>query len=113
MEYVAPIRLPDLFKSTKTLEEQLTIMNSEVPSQLNVFPNPSKGYIIIEYHLDIEKTGIIDIRDINGVVIEQVVTNKLQDQVTFLTHDWKPGSYIATLKIGGRLMESCKFTLLR
>jgi len=113
IEYLAPIQLPDLNKSSKAIEDYLDIMNSEPPSQLEVFPNPSKDYVIVEYHLEIEKDGIIEVKDVNGIIIKQVSINRLQDQITVNTEGWKPGMYIATLKVNGQLKESVKFTLVK
>lgn len=39
-------------------------------------------------------------------------TNELQNQVTVITQNWKPGVYIANLFIDGSLVESVKFTLV-
>jgi len=112
IEYLAPIQLPDLYKSSKEMEEYLELINTEPPTQLAVFPNPSKDYVIVEYHLEIEKDGIIEVKDVNGIVVKQVKIERLQDQVTVSTQNWKPGLYIITLKIGGKSIESCKFTLI-
>lgn len=112
MDYLAPIQLPNLFKSTREMEEYFEIMSSVPPSQLSVFPNPSKDYVIVEYHLEIEKEGSIEVKDVNGLVIKKVQINRLQDQVTLTTQYWKPGMYIATLIIDGKSVESCKFTLV-
>ncbi len=113
IEYLAPIQLPNLYKSSKEAEELLEIINSEAPSQLSVFPNPSKGYVIIEYHQEMEKDGTIEIKDVNGITIKKVYINILEDQVIVGTHDWKPGVYIASLIIDGISIESCKFTLVK
>lgn len=113
MEYLAPIQLPNPYKSTKKMEEYLEVMNSQPPSKLSVFPNPSKDFVIVEYHLEIEKGGIIEVKDVNGHLLNKIQVERLQDQVTVKTTSWKPGLYIATLKVNGKLIESCKFTLIK
>ncbi|MCF8368977.1 MAG: T9SS type A sorting domain-containing protein [Bacteroidales bacterium] len=113
MEYLAPIQLPDLTKSAKEMEDYLEIMNSQPPSRLEAFPNPSKDYVIIHYLMEKESDGIIEIKDVNGILVETVIINKVQDQVTVKTEGWKPGMYIATINIIGNSIESIKFTLVK
>ena len=62
--------------------------------------------------MELEKNGIIEVKNVNGIVVNQVKTERLQDQVTVKTQNWKSGLYIATLKVEGKLVESCKFTLI-
>jgi len=55
----------------------------------------------------------LEIKDVNGKTIRSINTSQKQDQVTVTTEDWKPGLYIATLKIDGKSIESVKFTLVK
>lgn len=64
------------------------------------------------YKLETETEGSIEIQDVTGKTIETIRTNSIQDQITVITKDWKPGVYIATLKIDGKSIESVKFTLV-
>jgi hypothetical protein len=49
IEYVEPIILPDLLKSSEAFEEYHELLNTEPPKQLEVYPNPSDDYIIFSY----------------------------------------------------------------
>lgn len=113
LEYLAPIQLPDLLKSAKKEEKLEKILSSKAPSHLNVFPNPSKGYVIVEYHLEMENTGVVEIKDVNGITMMDIRVSKLDNQVTVDTQNWKPGFYIASLFVDGKSVESCKFTLIK
>jgi len=113
IDYLAPIQIPDLYKSKQEHEEYFELLNTEPPPIFSVFPNPSNDYVIVEYLLDIERDGIIEVKDVNGIVVKQVRIERVQDQVTISAQNWKPGMYIATLKIDGKQVESCKFTLVR
>ena len=68
--------------------------------------------MILGYKLETEQEGTIEIRDMAGKSIKVIRTNSMQDQITVVTEDWKPGVYIATFKIDGKTMESAKFTLV-
>lgn len=113
IEYIAPVQMADLFKSKQDQKDYLELLNTEPPSMISVFPNPSKNYMIIEYHIELEKNGIIEILDVNGIIVKLIKINKLENQVTVNTQDWKPGLYIATLIIEGMSIESYKFTLIK
>ena len=59
-----------------------------------------------------EKVSIIEVKDMNGTIMEKVYNNRLNDQVTINTNRWKPGIYISTLVVDGKPLESCKFTVI-
>ena len=112
IEYLAPIQVPDLLKSIEIEKNYNELLNSKHPQILSVYPNPSKDYIILEYHLEHDKGGLIEIRNIDGVLVDQKSISRIDDQVTIGTHGWKPGTYIVTLRLDGKFIESVKFTLI-
>jgi len=50
---------------------------------------------------------------VNGLLLNKIQIERLQDQVTVKTQNWKPGLYIASLKVDGKFIESCKFMLIK
>ena len=80
------------------------------PAKLTIYPNPADDFVIIEYHIEKQSDAVVEIKDINGTVLKREILGLTQNQVTISTSSWKPGLYIATLKISGRSAESCKFT---
>ncbi len=80
---------------------------------LEVYPNPSSGYVIIGYNLESETELSIEIKDITGKAIQTLSANGKQDQLTVATEKWTPGVYVATLFIDGKSKESVKFTLVK
>ena len=110
--YNEPIILPDMYKSTRAMEDYDKLLHTDVPNFLKLFPNPTKDYVILEYILETNVTASILIQDIKGNTIHSLDIMNQQDQVTVITHDWKPGLYIAGLYVNGRLIESAKFTVL-
>jgi hypothetical protein len=113
MEYLAPIQVPNIYKSQEAHRSYQKVLSSVAPSKLQVFPNPAKDYFILEYHLDFLQEGRIEIRDIDGRYVQSSEIRYDENQITVTTGDWKPGLYIATLLINGKYQESCKFTLAR
>ena len=80
------------------------------PAKLTIYPNPADDFVIIEYHLEKQPDAVVEIKDINGAVVRREILGHTQNQVTISTNSWDPGLYIATLKIDGKPVESCKFT---
>jgi hypothetical protein len=111
MDYDEPIQMPDLLKSSEAIGAFEGLMGTKPPPMLTVYPNPSKDWVILEYKLETESEGTIETKDVNGRSIHTVSISEIQDQVTVITHNWKPGLYIATIKINGKCLESAKFTL--
>jgi hypothetical protein len=81
------------------------------PLLLKVMPNPAKDYILVEYELEAPGSAVIEITDLTGKPVQSVQVANLKDQLTIDTRNWKPGTYIASLKINGKLRETVKFTL--
>jgi hypothetical protein len=113
IEYDEPVLFPDFTKSSKAIEDYGKLVNTKPPQMLEVYPNPSLGYVIIGYNLETEADCSIEIRDITGKSIQTLKTNGKQDQLTVVTESWKAGVYVATLFIDGKSKESVKFTLVK
>ncbi|PJB59406.1 MAG: hypothetical protein CO098_03575, partial [Bacteroidetes bacterium CG_4_9_14_3_um_filter_41_19] len=111
--YSEPIVLPDIYKSTRAMEDYDKLLHTDSPNFLKLFPNPTKDYVILEYKLETDVLANISINDINGITIKAIETKGQQDQITLITSDWKPGIYIANLKISGKIVESIKFTIVK
>ena len=112
--YDEPILFPDQLKSSQAFEDYQELLNTEPPKQLEVYPNPSDDYIIISYRLEMDKKGsVIEFSNLNGINFKVVDISNKQDQLVVDTQNWKPGIYIATLKINGNSKESIKFTVVK
>ncbi len=113
LEYDEPILQPDFLKSSMALEDYNELLKAEAPQQLQVYPNPSKGYVILEYKIETEAEGLIEIKDITGKTIKTIPATEKQDQVTVITENWQTGVYIANLTVNGKSIESVKFTIVK
>jgi len=113
LEYLEPVLLPNSTKSTNAEEAYNEVLNSQAPSMLEVFPNPSKDFVIIGYQFDKETKGMIEIRDISGKPVQSIPFIGMQDQVTVTTRGWTTGVYILSLMVNDKVIETTKFTLVK
>jgi hypothetical protein len=113
ISYDEPILFPDHMKSTEMVEEYRELVNTPEPGMLEVYPNPAKDYVILQYKVGAEQKGQIEVQDISGMIKQVLPITDTQDQLTLITKDWNPGIYIATLTIDGNTKESIKFTLVK
>jgi hypothetical protein len=113
IEYDEPVLFPDFTKSSEAIEEYEKLINTKPPQMLEVYPNPSSGYVIIGYNLETEADCSIEIRDVTGKTVKTLTTTGKQDQITVVTENWLPGVYIVTLFIDGKSKESVKLTLVK
>ncbi|MCD4698167.1 MAG: metallophosphoesterase [Bacteroidales bacterium] len=113
LEYDEPILHPDFLKSSMAIEDYNKLLKTEAPQLLEVYPNPSSGFVIFEYKMNTETKGFIEIKDVAGKTISTITTTGKQDQVTLLTENWQTGVYIANLTVNGKSIESVKFTIVK
>mgnify|MGYP006290984813 CR=1 FL=1 len=113
ISYDEPILFPDHMKSTEMVEEYRELVNTPEPGMLEVYPNPAKDYVILQYKVGAEQKGQIEVQDILGMIKQVLPITGAQDQLTLITKDWNPGIYIATLTIDGNTKESIKFALVK
>ena len=113
LEYQEPIILPNSMKSAEVEEAYHEVLNSQAPTFLEVYPNPSKDFIILGYQFDKETKGMIEIRDISGKPVQSIPFNGIQDQVTVTTRGWIAGVYVISLVVNDKVIETVKFTLLK
>ncbi len=106
--------MPDMLKSSVAMEESNYLLGKadEAPAAVKLKPNPAKDYIIIEYELEMQTDAKIEIYDISGNLKYAQDLTELKDQFTVDTRNWKPGIYITSLKVNGKLVESDKFTII-
>jgi len=112
MEYEEPLTLPDQFKSATVEQAYTKLLNSPQPKMLEVYPNPSKDFVILGYQFDMETKGMIEIRDVSGSMIQSIPFKGMQDQLTLTTRSWTPGMYMISLVVNEKVIETTKFTLI-
>jgi hypothetical protein len=113
ISYAEPVLFPNNLKSSEAIEEYENLIDTQAPRMLEVYPNPSKDYVILQYKLDAEQAGKIEVQDMTGTTKHVMQLTATRDQVTLITQDWNPGMYIATLKIDEKTIESVKFTVVK
>jgi hypothetical protein len=114
LSYVEPVIVPDLLKSAQAETAYRELMKSKAPPMLEVHPNPAKDFVIVGWSLDREQAdGSIAIRRITGELKSSFTFNTPNDKQTIDTRGWPSGAYVITLTMGGKVMESAKFTLVK
>lgn len=115
LSYHEPILLPENLKSS---EVRKTISTGKFvePSYLKIFPNPSKQYIIAEYNLKDKSTYsnqiTIQITSMQGNTLQTILLAKKQDQVLIITNNYKPGFYICSLIVNGKIIDAVRFSII-
>jgi len=108
--------LPDQLKSTQR-SRYLRSGGSTTNSLLKIAPNPAKQYAIISYNLNnisIDKRDIIiQITNMEGKILEQIIASKSQDQIIVVTESYKPGTYLCSMLVSGRLIETKRIVIIK
>lgn len=111
--YLEPVILPNSMKSAEAEEAYHEVLNSQAPTMLEVYPNPSKDFVIIGYQFDKETKGMIEVRDVSGGLMKSVPVKGITDQLTVTTSTWNAGVYILSLVVNDKVIETTKFTLIK
>lgn len=111
LAYDEPIILPDMMKSRAMAETFSRLLETRLPKNLGIFPIPARDYIVLEYVLDTESKGRIEFTDASGRSVHTLTVSGPVNQQIIDTRNWKPGWYIATLKIQTKTLESVKFII--
>jgi len=116
MEYYEPILIPDMSNPAPSKPnvkpDQVTL-----DEYFKVYPNPAKHYAIVEYNLigyqNSSNQVIFVITNQEGKVMGRIQVQKQQDQFVLNTTSYVPGNYVCTLFIGGDILQSQKFIIIR
>ena len=112
-EYQEPVILPNNMKSAGAEEAYNEILKTNAPSILEVYPNPSKDFVIIGYQFDKETEGMIEVRDVSGILMKSILVKGMNNQLTVTTRTWNAGVYMLSLVVNGKVIETTKFTLVK
>lgn len=111
MDYTEPIYLADELKSMSVNPNKSGDTKSN-KSNLIVFPNPAKTYIIVSYDLK-ERQGksSISINSIDGKSYYEQYINGNKNQTIISLSGFSEGVYCIQLKNNGEVIESVKFVV--
>ncbi|MCF8236074.1 MAG: T9SS type A sorting domain-containing protein [Bacteroidales bacterium] len=111
ISYNEPIHFPPNYKSISLNQN---IGKDVIGNQrLNLYPNPAKNYITVDYFLhedsEVEISGHIHIFDQNGKIIDELYCLKTRDQFVYSTEHIVSGVYYCCLIVNDDIWEVVKF----
>jgi len=112
LQYNEPVILPNQLKSSNAEETFNAVLNAPMPKMLEVYPNPSKDFVVLGYRFDADTRGLIEIRDVSGSLIQSIPFTGMQDQLTVITRSWASGIYVVSLMVNEKVIETTKFSLI-
>ena len=110
--YQEPYILPDT-SSNKSIqfEKPTNSFNNRLTNYLNLYPNPAKDYITLEYHLPNGSTNMItEVLNVTGMHLEVFRLNHLKGQKIIDLRTYQSGTYIIRLWANDKVLQSKKFT---
>lgn len=114
-DYEEPYIFPDMDKSAAAeLAKQEILQSLDDFHYINVAPNPTTDYTIVEYILEESMTnGQLQITDISGKVLSTQILNRNQDQQLIDTRNYKTGTYLLSLLVDGKLLETVRLNVTK
>ncbi|MBN3036665.1 MAG: T9SS type A sorting domain-containing protein [Bacteroidales bacterium] len=113
LSYDEPVILPGILKSSPVNQPGFNHAGNSPESDvsLKVMPNPAKDFIMVEYELNRDGEALLQVLDATGLTKYSHKPSGRSDVMVVSTSGWKPGVYIAVLKLNGNIMESKKFVI--
>jgi len=114
--YTEPIILPD---ETKSAKQKTPIKAGKITtvSFMKLFPNPANQYFVIEYNFkdkfNTGQTGEITITTLKGQKVLHKLINNSTDQVLITTSALPVETYLCTLSLSGKVLETQRFIIVR
>jgi len=112
--YNEPYLVAEEMKSTRAKRERRNITTPVVPL-LTLSPNPCRNFVIVGYSLENNSAtdAFLTINTLQGVEIKTIQLTGAKDQVVIALNNFSPGIYVASLKAGGKLMDSKKIIIVK
>lgn len=112
--YNEPYLVADELKSTQAKRERRIIITPIAPF-LTLSPNPCRNFVIAGYSLEdkLASDAFLTISTLQGVEIKTIQLLGAKDQVVISLNNFNPGVYVASLKDGGKLMDSKKIIIVK
>lgn len=113
INYNEPYILPEEgYKSSKIHHRNLN--ETQETSQLKVYPNPARDYIIIEYILDREpENASIFLYDVSGKTILSQSLKATRDFLVVPLTGIPSGNYLCSLRMGNNSVQNVKFIIIK
>jgi len=113
VNYHEPIVNESTLKSSRKGKYHWT-RSRTIDSEIKVFPNPAKDFIIVEYKKSsaLDHVHIVFI-DAKGIKLRSYLFLKKENQTIIPIHDLPSGIYLIQLLVNGITKESCKIIIIR
>jgi len=114
LTYNEPYLVADELKSTWVKRERRSLATHSA-TILTLSPNPCRHFVIAGYSLENNTTSdaFLTINTLQGVEIKTIQLIVAKDQVVIGLNNFSPGVYVASLKAGGKLMDSKKIIIVK
>lgn len=113
--YSEPYIFPDYNKSSASEYEEQKILQSMTEFKyLNIFPNPAKDYLNIEYQIDNKfNKAFIQITNLSGKILYSQQIHQMMDSKIIDTRGFISGNYLMTIIVDGKALESINFNITK
>ena len=115
LQYQEPILIASNLKETRKWKLNDPSHGSYDEFMLKIYPNPAKGYFVVEYRAakDVNGDGAlsVSVTTISGKEVMNFMAARNYDQIAVPTDNLPSGSYIVSLKWNGRTKDNVKLII--
>ena len=100
--------------SAAELTEQKIFQNLEDFHYINIAPNPTADYTIVQYVLEESmKNAQLQITDLSGKIISTQTLKQKQDQQLIDIRNYKSGIYLLSIITNGKVLETVQLNVTK
>jgi hypothetical protein len=113
LSFNEPIYLPSILKASPVIKHH--VIQAKKDDLINVYPNPCKNYIILDYNVPENPNSCNNIKltDLQGRSLKQVELTDFKNQIILPVSDLADGIYLIQLFTGNKLKKTVKFSILK
>lgn len=100
------------FSTTNTIKDANSSRSISDNCELNVYPNPARDYIILNYKVE-KSDSRIDIYDLRGKTYFSKNITEKEGEILIETNNFVSGSYFVKLQSEGKVIKTEKINIIK
>lgn len=91
----------------------LGIHENENDANVKLYPNPNSGNMTLEYKLNQNENGVLNIYDVTGKIVLTLKLNENAQTTSIDAQFLQPGVYMYEINVNGRKVKGDKLTIIK
>lgn len=115
LTYIEPYVLPSGLRIKSLYDQTKTECIVPYDNHFAIYPNPAMSYFVADYKTDElgNTNSILRISDLTGTLVKQFYLRGTIGNMVISTKDLKPGAYLCSFVVSGKLKKTIKLAIVK